>query len=321
MDGTYVNAKGRIYDIQGYAVHDGPGIRTTVYTKGCPLRCLWCHSPESQRREFELGWLDLKCLGADLCEDACIRACPAGALRRDAPSKRMGTDELVEKVRIDREACTGCLKCAEACVTKSLYVAGWDTDVDEVYARLMKDAVFFEDGGGVTVSGGEAMAQFDFTLNLCRKLKAGGIHVCLDTTGFAPQAQFAEILPWVDLFLYDLKHMDSRMHKNLTGVPNELILDNARYLASAGGALQVRMPVIPKLNASRANLEATADFCAELGSAVKLVQLLPYHQAGRMKYERLGRPYRLKNVEPPTDAFMERALEIFAARGLPCQIH
>ncbi len=317
----YVNAKGHIYDIQGYAVHDGPGIRTTVYTKGCPLRCLWCHSPESQRHEFELGWLALKCIGAELCEDACIRACPAGVLTRDAPSKRTGTDEWIIKPKLDRTGCTNCLKCAEACVTKALYVSGWDTDVDTVYARLMKDAVFFEDGGGVTISGGEAMAQFDFTLNLCKKLKDSGIHICLDTTGFAPTERFAEILPWVDLFLYDIKHMDSYHHEKLTGVPNGLILDNARYLAAHGGALQVRFPIIPKLNDSPENIAATADFCAELGEAVTLVQLLPYHQAGRMKYERLGRPYRLKNVVPPPEEFMEKALEVFKARGLPCQIH
>ncbi len=317
----YTNATGRIYDIQGYAVHDGPGIRTTVYTKGCPLRCLWCHSPESQEYALQLGWLDLKCLGAELCQDACIRACPENAIRRDAPSKRMGTEELVEKISVDRDKCSGCLRCAAECVTGALYTAGWDSTVDEVYDRLMKDVEFFQNGGGVTVSGGEAMAQFDFTLNLVKKLKGSGIHICLDTTGFAPAAHFEEILPYVDLFLYDLKHMDSRMHERLTGVPNGLILDNARLLAAKGAALQIRFPLIPKLNDSRENIEATADFCASLGEAVKLTQLLPYHQAGRMKYQRLGRPYRLKNVEPPSEAFMEKALAVFVSRGLPAQIH
>lgn len=317
----YVNAKGRIYDIQGYAVHDGPGIRTTVYTKGCPLKCLWCHSPESQRHQFELGYLPLKCLGADLCEEACIKVCPEGAITRDAPSKLMGKDEMVEKIRIDRAKCSGCLKCADVCITKSLYTAGWNTDVDEVYARLMKDVSFFENGGGVTVSGGEAMAQFEFTLNLCKRLKDSGIHICLDTTGFAPTAQYGEILPYVDLFLYDLKHMDSHHHEKLTGVPNELILENARFLAASGGALQVRYPVIPKLNDSEENIRATAQFCLELGGAVKLVQLLPYHKAGRTKYERLGWRYRLTNVEPPPESFMEQALAVFQALGLPCQIH
>ena len=232
----YTNAKGHIYDIQGYAVHDGPGIRTTVYTKGCPLRCLWCHSPESQAYGLQLGWLDLKCIGAELCEDACIRACPEGAITRGAPVKRTGTEEMIIKPVIDWAKCTGCLKCAEACIPKAFYTVDWETDVDTVYARLMKDMVFFEDGGGVTISGGEAMAQFDFTLNLCKRLKDSGIHICLDTTGFAPTERFAEILPWIDLFLYDIKHMDPFHHEKLTGVPNGLILDNARFIAAHGGA-------------------------------------------------------------------------------------
>ena len=317
----YVNAKGHIYDIQGYAVHDGPGIRTTVYTKGCPLRCLWCHSPESQEYGFQLSWLDLKCIGAEVCDDACIRACPEGALTRGAPSKRTGTEEWIIKPEVSWRKCDGCLKCTEACIPKALYSAGWETDVDTVYARLMKDAVFFEGEGGVTISGGEAMSQFDFTLNLCKKLKDSGIHICLDTTGFAPTERFAEILPFIDLFLYDLKHMDPYHHEKLTGVSNELILANARYIAANGGALQVRFPVIPKLNDSPENIAATADFCAELGEAVTLVQLLSYHKAGQVKYPRIGRVYRLKNVQPPSDAFMEKALEVFKAKGLPCQIH
>ncbi len=317
----YENVSGRIYDIQGCSVHDGPGIRTTVFTKGCPLRCLWCHSPESQSFGFELGWLALKCLGTDLCEDACLKACPRGAVSRGEPSKRMGTGELVTKPLIDRTRCGGCLKCAEVCVAQALYAAGRDTTVDEVFDRLLRDLPFFENGGGVTVSGGEAMSQFAFTLNLVKRLKGSGVHICLDTTGFAPAEHFLEILPYVDLFLYDVKHMDSRRHKALTGVPNELILDNARLLAERGARLQMRFPVIPKLNDSRENLEATADFCRSLGDAVTLVQLLPYHKAGRSKYERLGRPYRLTNVEPPPDSVMQEILELFTARGLPTQIH
>lgn len=317
----YENVRGHIYDIQGYAVHDGPGIRTTVYTKGCPLRCLWCHSPESQQHRFQLGWLDLKCIGTELCQSACVNACPEGALSAAEPSKRTGTEELVRKVNIDRAKCTDCLKCAEVCVTKALYVSGWETTVDEVYDRLMKDVGFFENGGGVTVSGGEAMAQFDFTYNLLKRLKDKDIHICLDTTGFAPTAQFEKIMPYVDLYLYDLKHMDTKHHEKLTGVPNELILENARFLASHGGALQIRFPIIPKLNDSAENLRATAAFCVELGDAVKLVQLLPYHKAGRGKYERLGWKYRLTNVEPPTEDFMQQALELFQGMGLPAQIH
>ncbi len=317
----YKNISGHIYDIQGYAVHDGPGIRTTVFTKGCPLRCLWCHSPESQRHEFELGYLPVKCLGLDLCQNACVDACPEGALSRDESVQAAGGSGIIQKAKIDRAKCSSCLKCTGACITKALYSAGWNTTVDEVYDRVIKDRPFFQNGGGITISGGEAMAQFEFTYNLAKRLKDSGIHICLDTTGFAPTKQFEEILPFIDLFLYDIKHMDTAMHNKLTGVPNELILSNARFLSEHGGALQIRVPVIPKLTDKEDNLRATAAFCVSLGEAVKLVQLLPYHKTGRMKYDRLGWRYKLTNVEPPEEAFMLQALEMFRSFGLNCQLH
>ena len=312
---------GRIYDIQGYAVHDGPGIRTTVFTKGCPLRCLWCHSPESQCLEDELSVLPVKCLGTDLCGEACIAACPKGAITKLPPEKSLRDGSMLTKVRIDRGACDNCLKCAEVCLGRALRPSGREISAEEAYRRVEKDRFFFRDGGGATISGGEPMYQFEFTLALAKKLHDGGIHVCLDTTGFAPAEQFLEILPYVDLFLYDLKHMDSAHHQRLTGVPNGLILDNARLLASHGAALQIRMPVIPKLNDSRDNLIRTAEFCAELGAAVKTVQLLPYHSMGRSKYDRIGREYRIKNVDPPTEAYMDRVLELFLSYGLPAKVH
>lgn len=317
----YKNVTGHIYDIQGYAVHDGPGIRTTVFTKGCPLSCLWCHSPESQRHEFELGYLPVKCVGAEICQDACVNACPEGAISRDEAVAALDGSGMIQKAKLDRTKCTGCLKCADACVTKALYSSGRDTTVDEVYDRLMKDRGFFNNGGGVTISGGEAMAQFEFTFNLAKRLKDSGIHICLDTTGFAPAKLYEEILPYIDLFLYDIKHMDTVMHKKLTGVGNELILSNARFLAERGGALQIRVPVIPKLTDTETNLRKTAEFCASLGEAVKLVQLLPYHKTGRMKYDRLGWRYKLINVEPPDDEFMLNALEMFQSYGLNSQLH
>lgn len=317
----YENAAGRIYDIQGYAVHDGPGIRTTVYTKGCPLRCLWCHSPESQLHKFQLGYLPLKCLGVDLCENTCIKACGQGALSAGQPVEAMDGSGLIRKIIVDREKCTNCQKCAEVCINKALYTAGWDTTVDEVYERLMKDVPFFHNGGGITISGGEAMSQFPFTYNLAKRLKDSGIHICLDTTGFADTENFAKILPYVDLFLYDLKQMNSEMHKKLTGVPNEKILENARFLAANGGKLQIRYPVIPRLNDSEENMHATAKFCKELGDAVTLVQLLPYHHLGTSKYERLGWKYKMHRWQPPEDEFMQKALDIFKSYDLPCQLH
>ncbi len=326
----YKNVTGHIYDIQGYAVHDGPGIRTTVYTKGCPLRCLWCHSPESQQYEFELGYLPVKCLGLELCQNACADACPNGAISAGEPVKALDGSGELKKAVIDRDKCAGCLKCTEACVTKALYPSGRAATVDEVCERLNKDRGFFQNGGGITISGGEAMSQFEFTFNLAKRLKDGGFHICLDTTGHAPTEDFERILPYIDLYLYDIKHMDASAHRKLTGVGNELILANARFLAEHGGALQIRVPVIPKLTDKEDNLRATAEFCVSLnarskavgfGEAVKLVQLLPYHSTGRMKYDRLGWRYRLKNVEPPSDAFMNGVLALFQSYGLNSQLH
>lgn len=315
------NIRGRIYDIQGFAVHDGPGIRTTVYTKGCPLHCLWCHSPESQYYNNELSFLPVKCVGTEKCGGLCLAACPTGALRRTEPEKSLADASMITKVDVDRAVCAGCLRCAAVCPAKALSPSGYEITVEEAYARVDRDRFFFKKDGGATISGGEAMQQFSFTYNLAMRLKEGGIHVCLDTTGFAPAEQYLQILPYIDLFLYDLKHMDTHRHQKLTGVPNELILDNARLLAAHGAALQIRVPVIPKLNASEENLHATARFCTELGDAVKLVQLLPYHAMGRSKYTRLGWPYKIKNVDPPDDETMQRVLELFQSYGLPSKLH
>jgi pyruvate formate lyase activating enzyme len=250
-----------------------------------------------------------------------VDACPEGALSRNEPVQALDGSGLIQKVKIDRAKCTSCLKCVGACVTKALYSAGWDTTVDEVYDRVIKDRAFFKNGGGITISGGEAMAQFDFTYNLAKRLKDSGLHICLDTTGFAATALFEKIMPYIDLYLYDIKHMDSEMHKKLTGVGNELILSNARFLAEHGAALQIRVPVIPKLTDTETNLRRTAELCASLGEAVKLVQLLPYHATGRMKYDRLGLQYKLTKVEPPDEAFMLKALEMFQSFGLNAQLY
>ena len=317
----YRNVTGRIFDVQSYSVHDGPGIRTTVYVKGCPLRCLWCHSPESQSHAFELCYLPIKCIGTELCENACVRACPTGALTVGEPVKTIDGSGMIRKAVVDREKCTACFRCVDACIPRAIYQAGWDTTVDEVYARVDKDRVFFRRGGGVTISGGEPMAQYDFTLNLAKKLAEGGLNVCLDTTGYAPTEQYLGIAPHIGLFLYDIKHMDSEMHRRLTGVGNERILENARALAEAGAALQIRVVVVPKLRDKADELRRTAEFCRSLGEAVKLVQILPYHSAGRIKYERLGRDYKLKKLEAPAEEDMLSLLETFKEYGLNCQLH
>lgn len=313
---------GNIYDIQKYSVHDGPGIRTDVYLKGCPLSCLWCHSPESQGFGDDLAWMDMRCIGKGMGCD-CVSACDKGAIFWGDPVPKLGDEEggtIIMPV-IDRTKCDNCLKCANVCPSKALYNPLRRVSVEEVMVSIRKDARYYaKSGGGVTISGGEPMGQFEFTLALAKQCKAEGFHVALDTTGFAPWEHYQQILPYVDLFLYDLKHMDSAMSKRLVGVPNELILDNARKIAAAGGRIQFRFPLIPKLNATEENIKATAAFCLELIDAIDVVQLLPYHKMGETKYLRLGLKYRITNVEPPSDEFMEQQLAYFKSLGLPAQI-
>ena len=312
---------GNIYDIQKFSVHDGPGIRTDVFTKGCPLRCLWCHSPESQEFGPDLAWMDIRCIGLEYgCK--CVSSCPEGAISAGEPTPTLADpDKLITHPVVDWDKCTVCLKCAEVCPSKALYNTLRRMSVEEVMVEIRKDKKYYDkSGGGVTISGGEPMSQFEFTLAVAKQCKAEGIHVALDTTGFAPWEHFKEILPYVDLFLYDLKHMDSKRSEKLVGVPNELILDNARKIAAAGGRFQFRFPIIPKLNDSPENVRATAEFCKEVESAIDVVQLLPYHKMGEMKYVRLGRKYKLVNVEPPTNEFMEEQLKVFTDMGLPARI-
>jgi len=312
---------GNIYDIQKYSVHDGPGIRTDVFLKGCPLSCLWCHSPESQRFGDDLAWMDIRCIGRGMGCD-CVSACEHGALTWGAPEEKAEDEEaLISRPVADREKCVRCMKCVGVCPSKALYNPLRRVSLEEVMVMIRKDARYYaRSGGGVTISGGEPMGQFDFTLALARQCKAEGFHVALDTTGFAPWEHYEQILPYVDLFLYDLKHMDSAMSRRLVGVPNELILENARKIAAAGGRIQFRFPMIPKLNATEENIRATAAFCLELMDAIDTVQLLPYHKMGEAKYLRLGQKYRITNVEPPSAEFMEQQLAYFRSLGLPARI-
>lgn len=312
---------GNVYDIQKFSVHDGPGIRTTVFLKGCPLHCLWCHSPESQGFGDDLAFMVIKCIGLQ-AGDLCRKACPRGAISAGEPKQDVKGEAMITPPVIDRTKCDLCLKCVEACPAKALYNPRRPMTVADCMKTVLQDRKYYaKSGGGVTISGGEPMSQFAFTLALAKACKAEGVHVALDTTGFAPTEQYLEILPYIDLFLYDLKHMDSHRHQKLTGVPNELIHRNARELAKAGARFQVRFPMVPKLNATPENIAATADFCAEIKDSIDVVQLLPYHKLGKMKYDRLDIPYRLTNVEAPSDDFMKEQLKLFQARGLNAMIH
>jgi pyruvate formate lyase activating enzyme len=312
---------GNVYDIQKFCVHDGPGIRTDVYLKGCPLHCLWCHSPESQGFGSDLAYMDMRCVGRDDC-GLCGKACDRGAVSWGEPQPDATGEKMLVKPIVDRMKCDVCLKCVEACPAQAMYDPLKRMSLEEVMRQVMLDKRYYDkSGGGVTISGGEPMSQFAFTLALAKRCHEEGVHVALDTTGFAPTAQYMEILPYIDLFLYDLKHMDSHRHERLTGVPNELILENARQLTAAGARFQVRFPMIPKLNATSENIRATAEFCKEIEAGIDVVQLLPYHNFGAMKYVRLGIPYKLTNVAAPDDSFMKEQLKLFQSYGLNAMIH
>ena len=312
---------GRLYDIQGFSVQDGPGIRTTAFLKGCPLRCPWCHSPESQAFNKQLSWMSMRCLGLDACRSRCMNACPKGAIEEGPLKTDVQTGAQLRTVHVKRDLCDNCGACADKCYAEALTMCGKDYTSEELINRLLQDKNFFENsGGGVTISGGEPLCQIDFVVEVLQGLKANGIHTALDTTGFAPWETLARTMPYVDLYLYDLKHMDSAKHKATVAVPNELIKENVKKLAENGKKLQIRIPTIPRFNDDEENIRATAEFCTTLGDAVEVIQLLPYHNMGVMKYLRIsdGKPLE---ATPPSDEKMEHLRDIMASYGLNVTIH
>ena len=265
--------RGTIFDIQRFSLHDGPGIRTTVFLKGCPLRCRWCHNPEGMTARPVLSFQVERCV---LC-GACAAGCARGAHR-----VADGRHDL------DRGRCMGCGDCVLACCAGALERVGRDVSVEEILAVVMRDEPFYRNsGGGMTLSGGEPMAQPAFTRELLREAKAGGLHVALETCGYAAFDLFAAVLPDVDLFLYDLKDTDPARHMENTGVALAPILDNLRRLDAAGARLWLRCPIIAGMNADETHLAALAALAATLRNAER-ISLLPYHPLGQSKYRRLG---------------------------------
>jgi pyruvate formate lyase activating enzyme len=298
--------KGTIFDLKKFAIHDGPGIRSTVFFKGCPLRCRWCHNPEGISPGLEVMVFARRCL-AD-CR-ACSGLCPQMALAKDR-----------EGIVLDRSLCNACGICAAACPCEALQMAGRVVSVEGVMNELAKDAVFYqESGGGVTFSGGEPLAQIDFLLELLLAAKKQGWHTAVDTCGQAPFASIAKIMTLVDLFLYDLKIMDPDKHSCITGEPNGQILDNLTRLSRATRSLAIRIPLVPGFNDSPGELSRMADFCASL-PRVHPVHLLPYHQGGNGKRKRLDQADTLPAARPPTAAAVQKTMEIFRQRKIAVTI-
>jgi pyruvate formate lyase activating enzyme len=312
---------GKVYDVQAFSVQDGPGIRTTAFLKGCPLACPWCHSPESQAFHAQLSWIAMRCIGTAKC-GKCIRACGKEAISPGRVTKQPASGEEIQHIAIDRTRCDNCGDCAKVCFPASLYICGTDYTVEELVERVAKDKPFYDkSGGGVTISGGEALSQHEFTAETLRALKNRGIHTALDTTGYAKREYVDEALPYTDLFLYDLKHMDSETHRKMVGAPNELILSNAEHIAREGGKFQIRIPIIPQFNDSEENIRRTAEFCRALGTALVTVQLLPYHNLGTVKYQRIDDTKKVMEAVPPSEEKVSRLKGIMEGHGLHVTVH
>lgn len=293
------------FNIQRFSTEDGPGIRTTVFFKGCPLRCAWCHNPEGLSPRPELIWYDVRCIGVR----DCLRACPVGAL------------ELTPQgMRIDRERCDACGACAEACPAAALEVIGQTWTPEALFREVQKDAVFFEtSGGGVTFSGGEPMMQAGFLPEIARLCREAELHVALDTCGAVAWARYEQVLPLIDLVLYDLKIFDPDCHQAGTGVDNCSILENARRIAATGKPMWIRTPIIPGYTADPANIAALGGFIRAELPTVERWDLLAYTNLGQSKYRRLDRSYVLEGEPLMTQAEME-ALHAEAVAQVPVAV-
>lgn len=268
---------GIVFNIERFAVHDGPGIRTLIFLKGCPLSCIWCANPESHQLKQELWFWDKKCV---LC-GRCLISCPQKAIVEDENSKR----------KIIRDKCNLCRVCVEVCPQKAFEYVGNQTNVDEIVKDVLKDRIFIDrDGGGVTISGGEPMLQPKFTLALLKALKKRYVNTAMETSGFATWDVYQEISDYSDLILQDVKVIDENKHIQFTGVNNDIILSNIRKIDAQGKRLIIRCPIIPTLNDGKKDIELLGQFVSSLKNTNE-VHLLPYHRLGEPKYQRLGREY------------------------------
>jgi pyruvate formate lyase activating enzyme len=287
-----------VFNVQRFSLHDGPGIRTTVFLKGCPARCLWCHNPESQSFAPEVLVVETRCVSCGTCAAVCAHGAPP-------PGSAL---------------CTACGACVLACPAGARQLAGHETTVDAVMEEVLRDRVFYEEsGGGVTFSGGEPLAQPEFLAALLAACRAASLHTAVDTCGFSPRERLLSLAPLVDLFLFDVKLVDDARHRVFTGLPAAPILDNLRALEAVHANVWVRVPVVPGHTDAEADIAATADLVAGL-PGIRRVSLLPYHRTGGAKARRLGRDDVLGALSPPPPQRLETLAGLFRERGLNVQI-
>lgn len=277
------DTQGWIFNIQRYSTQDGPGIRTTVFFVGCPLKCLWCSNPESQFKGPKLLYFESKCARCKRC----IEVCPNKAISADADGC----------IITDRDKCIAYGKCVETCTNEARAISGELKTVEDVMKVVRKDSIFYRNyRGGITASGGEATCQPKFLLELFQACKKSRFHTCLETCGFVSWQVLEKVLEYTDLVLYDIKHMDSKQHMELTGVDNKLILENAERIVKKGVPLIIRVPLIPEYNDSKENMQTLAKFATDLG--VHKIDIIPYHKLGVSKYERLGMKHVMADIKP-----------------------
>ncbi len=295
-----------IFDIKPYAINDGPGIRITIFLKGCPLSCDWCHNPESQSSDVQKMYTGSKCIGCGECVKACEqKAC------------KLTPNGIVT----DPGACILCGKCAEVCPTKATEMSGELMTFNEILSRIEKERTFFnQSNGGVTFSGGEPLMHSGFLIKLLDACGEKKIHRVVDTTGFAKTSTLLEVAKRTDHFLYDLKMMDDKKHKKYTGVSNKKILKNLQILAKTGASINIRIPLIKGVNDDDENIEQTAAFVKALAGEKKIINLLPYHKIASAKYKKLGMEFSDKEMSEPSEETLQQIIKKFEAHGLEAMI-
>jgi pyruvate formate lyase activating enzyme len=294
-----------VLSITRMTIHNGPGLRTLVLFKGCPLHCCWCSTPESQKTEPELGVYPAKCIQ---CGE-CVPVCPTHAISLDNG-----------KLKVDRSLCNVCGKCVPVCNAQALEILGHRMTVAQVVAEVKKDEIIYKySHGGVTISGGEPLFNPGFALKLLQAFKTEGINTGVDTCGQVPWSMLEPVLPFVDFFLWDIKHMDPKRHKQLTGVSNELILSNARAVSERGVTMYIRIPLIPGCNDSEENIRATCEFVKGLKSAVE-IGIMPLHHLGKSRYESLNLPYPIEDLALIGEETLQKVKALVESYGLKCRI-